>query len=40
MLHRPKVSQYKHKNIKTHKVANSLHTKKSQYQQMQAKYCA
>jgi len=28
MLHRPKVSQHKHKNIKTHKVANSLHTKK------------
>jgi len=30
MLHRPKVSQHKHKNIKTHKVANRLHTKKSQ----------
>jgi len=28
MLHRPKVSQHKHKNIKTHKVANILHTKK------------
>jgi len=29
MLHRPKLSQHKHKkhkNIKTHKVANSLHT--------------
>jgi len=34
------INTKKHKNIKTHKVANSLHTKKSQCQQMQTKYSA